>query len=106
MFAHAVEYRRERVAIIASVQDLDRPFVGNSPCQFRYAKRGRRGLRRFRHGWGECALIPSVPFFLGGAVDRAVQAPVQVGQRLLQGHGLAGVLVAQQLQFVGQVQCG
>ena len=44
-------------------------------------------------------LNPLRPLFLGGAVDRAVEAPVQVGQRLLQGHGLAGVLVAQQLQF-------
>jgi len=49
MFAHAVEYRRERVAIIASEHDLDRPFVGNSTCQFSYEKRGRRGLRRFLH---------------------------------------------------------
>ncbi len=78
MFAHAVEHRRERVTIIASTQDLDRPFVGNSPCQFRYEK------TRFARS-------------SGAAVDGAVQAPVQVGQRLLQRHRLAGVLVAQQL---------
>ena len=83
MFAHAVEYRRERVAIIAIVRDLDRPFVGNSACQFRKEK------------------AHSAPFSRA-AVDCPVQTPVQVGQGLLQGNRLAGVLVAQQLQLVRQ----
>lgn len=45
-------------------------------------------------------------FFLWGVVDCVVQVLVQVGQGLLQCYCLVGVFVVQQLQFVGQVQCG